>query len=327
MPFNFMLKSATQWRRGLVVVVAGGASAFVCYGGELDAIQASAPESGDSRFKQALTLTYEQYNQSLNIPERELRFSPTGLSLQYAVTIDQGLYMNVDYGQFDDDQDFFGGTADFTNQRWRVGVGYACQPWSGKIQYTQEKDRAQAHRSGLTIVETSEQADFMALSAEISREFIQGNSWLALSAFTEYQKDEGHTDIRVRTPQEQSGLRNTTDTDGTLLGISASASYLLAVSPETALVPSTALSWSEPLSGETRGATVAASFSRDQSPRRLRLEDSASTQGSGQLSAGLMYLYKTISVQGAASFPLDRNTSFRDMDDGKRLSIGVGVSF
>ena len=53
----------------------------------------------------------------------------------------------------------------------------------------------------------------MALSAEVSRGSPSGNSWLALSAFCEYQKDEGLTDIRVPNPSRNSPvLRNTQQT-------------------------------------------------------------------------------------------------------------------
>ena len=85
--FNFIRKSATQWRRGVWVVVAGySAPSFVIV---WRTGRKPLPRNQDSRFKQALTLTYERYIKSLNIPERELDFSPTGLSLQYAVTFDQ----------------------------------------------------------------------------------------------------------------------------------------------------------------------------------------------------------------------------------------------
>ncbi len=327
MPITTTAKASPSRQRACGIAVAGMFVASVCYGGGADTIQPTAADSDTPAFRHAFTLTYETYDQALNTPDRQLRFSPNGLSLQYSLTAQSGVFMNLDFGKFEDDLTFNNGTGDFSNQRWRLGMGYQFQPWWALIQYTQEKDRATAHRAGLTTVDVIEHADFSAISAEISREYVIENAWLAISAFAEYQEDEGLTETRLRSPQNQAGQRTTNDTDGTLLGLAASASYLYALSPDAALVPSLAISWSEPLSGETRGASVAASFSRDQSPRRLRLEESASPQGSGQISLGLMLLVDAFSVQGAASFPFDGDSSGGELDDDKRLSVGVGINF
>jgi hypothetical protein len=288
-----------------------------------------------AKISHSLGVHLETYSQSVFAYDREFRFDPVGVNLDYLLTIDDRWFLGAGTGRFTDNIRQSQVHGEFTNTTLKLIAGFAQAPWWFWFYYSEEEDEAKVSTEGRVTAEIVDQFDYSAFAVETVREFEYADSLLDLGINVEYQQQDGATKSQLKSDRGVAAARNTSQGEGWLAGITIDLSYpyslrenLFRPEENITLAPTLSISWSEPLTGETHGSSVAGIRTREGRFYRQKTEQTKeNNKGSGQIGIGLSCSLAQLSIDAGALFPVDSGLNSKDMDDGKRLYIGINVVF
>ena len=288
-----------------------------------------------------LSISTETWKQPLFAANRRIEFEPTGFNLHYSITINDTWFLGAGVGRFDDtirDGRLIG---DFTNKSLNFGAGFIYNNWWLSFWYNQQKEETHLDNEGRVFAEITAEADYSAYAIELTRpfkdyEYASGSALLLEAGGNfEYQEQDSKQTIILRTERGSSAESNQFDGNGWLAGVTFSASYFyLLGGPEVAtndrneIVATLSVNWSEPLTGDTQGSSVAGFRTREGRINRVRREQTVEdNEGSGQLEIRLSWLIGPLSLNAGVAFPFDSDFNGNTMDDQKSLYAGADIVF